>query len=77
MASGKAGDRSGPTSNPKQPEMQEPDDDDDFFGRFSGGWRSEEAKETKQLIQILKPGGFRDMKAEDRKGRLEKRRAKN
>ena len=66
--SGKAGGRSGPAKNPKKSKL-ELDDDDDLE-------MEPEQHDTRQpSYSNLKPGGF-VTKAEDRKGRLEKRRAK-
>ena len=68
--SGEAGGRSGPAKNPKKTTW-EPDDDDDFLEDLVVD--SDPKKPT--TYSNLKPGGF-VTKAEDRKGRLEKRRAK-
>ena len=68
--SGEAGGRSGLAKNPKKT-TQEPDDDDDFLEDLVVD--SDPKKPT--TYSNLKPGGF-VTKAEDRKGRLEKRRAK-
>ena len=71
--SGKEGGRSGPTRNPKKTK-QEPDDDDDFLEDLVV--ESDPKKPKKPTTYAnLKPGGF-VTKAEDQKGRLEKRRAK-
>ena len=70
--SGKAGGKGGPAKNPKKTK-QEPDDDDLLEDLVA----ESDPKKTKKPMTYanLKPGGF-VTKAEDRKGRLEKRRAK-
>ena len=69
----KAGGRSGPAKNPKKPK-RELDDDDDFLEDLVV--ESDPKKPKKPTTYAnLKPGGF-VTKAEDQKGRLEKRRAK-
>ena len=70
--SGKAGDRGGPTRNPKQTKW-EPDDDDYFLEDLVVEGDPKPKKPRKYAN--LKPGGF-VTKAEDQKGRLEKRRVK-
>ena len=70
--SGKEGGRSGPTRNPKKTK-REPDDDDFLEDLVV---ESDPKKPKKPITYVnLQPGGF-VTKAEDRKGRLEKRRAK-
>ena len=69
--SGKAGGRSGPAKNPKKTK-QEPDDDDDFLDNLV---MDTELDKRQPSYSNLEPGGF-VTKAEDRKGRLEKRRTK-
>ena len=70
--SGKAGDRGGPTRNPKQTKW-EPDDDDDFLEDLVV--EGDPKPKKPRTYANLKLGGF-VTKAEDQKGRLEKRRAK-
>ena len=69
--SGKAGGKGGPGKNPKKMKREPDDDDDDFLDDLVVD--TETAKQPSYLT--LKPGGFMT-KAEDRKERLEKRRAK-
>ena len=69
--SGKAGGKGGPAKNPKKMKWELDDDDDDFLEDLVVD--TETAKQPSYLT--LKPGGF-VTKAEDRKERLEKRRAK-
>ena len=69
MMASKAGGKGGPAKNPKK--KREPDDDDDFLEDLVVD--TESAKQPS--YSTLKPGGF-VTKAEDRKERLEKRRAK-
>ena len=69
--SGKAGGKGGPAKNPKKTKREPDDDDDDFLDDLVVD--TETAKQPS--YSMLKPGGF-VTKAEDRKGRLEKRRAK-
>ena len=70
--SGKAGGKGGLAKNPKKTKW-EPDDDDDNDFLDDLVVDTETAKQPS--YSTLKPGGF-VTKAEDRKGRLEKRRAK-
>ena len=70
MMASKAGGKGGPAKNPKKTK-REPDDDDDFLEDLVVD--TESAKQPS--YSTLKPGGF-VTKAEDRKERLEKRRAK-
>ena len=69
--SGKAGGKGGPPKNPKKMKWELDDDDDDVLDDLVVD--RETAKQPS--YSTLKPGGF-VTKAEDRKGRLEKRRAK-
>ena len=69
--SGKAGGKGGPAKNPKKTKRELDDDDDDFLEDLVVD--TETAKQPR--YSTLKPGGF-VTKAEDRKERLEKRRAK-
>ena len=69
--SGKAGGKGGPAKNPKKTKREPDDDDDDFLEDLVVD--TETAKQPS--YSTLKPGGF-VTKAEDRKERLEKRRAK-
>ena len=69
--SGKAGGKGGPAKNPKKTKREPDDDDDDFLDDLVVD--TETAKQPS--YSMLKPGGF-VTKAEDRKERLEKRRAK-
>ena len=69
--SGKAGGKGGAAKNPKKTKQEPDDDDDDFLDDLVVD--TETAKQPS--YSTLKPGGF-VTKAEDRKGRLEKRRAK-
>ena len=69
--SGKAGGKGGPAQNLKKTTQEPDDDDDDFLDDLVVD--TETAKQPS--YSTLKPGGFMT-KAEDRKGRLEKRRAK-
>ena len=69
--SGKAGGEGGPAKNPKKTKRELDDDDDDFLEDLVVD--TETAKQPS--YSTLKPGGF-VTKAEDRKERLEKRRAK-
>ena len=69
--SGKAGGKGGPAKNPKKTKREPDDDDDDFLDDLVVD--TETAKQPS--YSTLKPGGF-VTKAEDRKERLEKRRAK-
>ena len=69
--SGKAEGKGGPANNPKKVKREPDDDDDDFLDNLVVD--TETAKQPS--YSTLKPGGF-VTKAEDRKGRLEKRRAK-
>ena len=69
--SGKAGGKGGLAKNPKKTKREPDDDDDDFLDDLAVD--TETAKQPS--YSTLKPGGF-VTKAEDRKGRLEKRRAK-
>ena len=69
--SGKAGGKGGLAKNPKKTKREPDDDDDDFLNDLVVD--TETAKQPSYLM--LKPGGF-VTKAEDRKERLEKRRAK-
>ena len=71
---GKAGGKGGPAKNPKKTKREPDDDDDDFLEDLVA--ESDPKKPKKPTTYAnLKPGGF-VTKAEDRKGRLEKRRAK-
>ena len=70
--SGKAGGKGSPAKNPKKTK-QEPDDDDFLEDLVAESDPKKPKKPT--TYANLKPGGF-VTKAEDRKGRLEKRRAK-
>ena len=69
--SGKAGGKGGLAKNPKKMKQEPDDDDDDFLEDLVVD--TETAKQPS--YSTLKPGGF-VTKAEDRKERLEKRRAK-
>ena len=69
--SGKAGDKGSLAKNPKKTKREPDDDDDDFLDDLVVD--KETAKQPS--YSTLKPGGF-VTKAEDRKGRLEKRRVK-
>ena len=69
--SGKAGGKGGLAKNPKKTKREPDDDDDDFLNDLVVD--TETAKQPSYLM--LKTGGF-VTKAEDRKERLEKRRAK-
>ena len=69
--SGKAGGKGGPAKNPKKTKREPDDNDDDFLDDLVVD--TETAKQPS--YSTLKPGGF-VTKAEDRKGRLEKRRVK-
>ena len=69
--SGKAGGKGGPAKNLKKMKREPDDDDDDFLEDLVVD--TETAKQPS--YSMLKPGGF-VTKAEDRKERLEKRRAK-
>ena len=69
--SGKAGGKGGPAKNPKTTKRELDDDDDDFLDDLVVD--TETAKQPS--YSTLKPGGF-VTKAEDRKGQLEKNRAK-
>ena len=69
--SGKAGDKGGLTKNPKKMKWEPDDNDDDLLDDLVVD--TETAKQPS--YSMLKPGGF-VTKAEDQKGRLEKRRAK-
>ena len=69
--SGKAGGKGGLAKNPKKMKWELDDDDDDFLDNLVVD--TETAKQPS--YSTLKPGGF-VTKAEDRKERLEKRRAK-
>ena len=64
--SGKEGGRSGPAKNPKKPKREL--DDDDFLEDLV----VDSDPKKPATYSTLKPGGF-VTKAEDRKGRLEKR----
>ena len=70
--SGKAGGKGGLAKNPKKTKRETDDDDDDFLDDLV--MDTERAK-GQPSYSTLKPGGF-VTKAEDQKGRLEKRRAK-
>ena len=70
--SGKAGGKGGPAKNPKKMKREPDDDDDDFLDDLV---MDTETAKGQPSYSTLKPGGF-VTKAEDRKGRLEKRRAK-
>ena len=69
--SGKAGGKGGLAKNPKKTKWELDDNDDDFLDDLV--LDTETAKQPS--YSTLKPGGF-VTKAEDRKERLEKRRAK-
>ena len=72
--SDKAGGKGGPAKNPKKAKREPEADDDDFLEDLVA--ESDPKKQKKPTTYTnLKPGGF-VTKAEDRKGRLEKRRAK-
>ena len=72
--SGKAGGKGGLAKNPKKTKWEPEDDDDDFLEDLVA--ESDPKKPKKPTTHVnLKPGGF-VTKAEDRKGRLEKKRAK-
>ena len=71
--SGKAGGRSGPAKNPKKTKREADDDDDDDF--LDDLVMDTELDKRQPSYLNLELGGF-VTKAEDQKGRLEKRRAK-
>ena len=72
--SGKAGGKGGPAKNPKKMKQEPDDDDDDFLEDLVAESDLKKPKKPTTYTN-LKPGGFMT-KAEDQKGRLEKRRAK-
>ena len=70
--SGKAGGKGGPAKNPKKTKRELDDDDDDFLDDLVVDTETDKRQPSYSNLQ---PGGF-VTKAEDRKERLEKRRAK-
>ena len=69
--SGKAGDHGGPARNPKKMKREPDDDDDNFLEDLVVESEPKKLNEP-TTYSNLEPGGF-VTKAEDRKGRLEKR----
>ena len=70
--SGKAGGKGGPAKNPKKMKREPDDDDDEFLDNLVVDTETDKRQPSYSNLQ---PGGF-VTKAEDRKERLEKRRAK-
>ena len=70
--SGKAGGKGGPAKNPKKTKREPDDDDDEFLDDLVVDTETDKRQPS---YSMLEPGGF-VTKAEDRKDRLERRRAK-